>query len=206
MRPAGYSSGTGVGTRGGWAAGRCVPVAATRVASPERGGVAVGDGGGSLRVAFCARSRLSYDPLGSVLRSAHAHHALLLGGFAFDHACLFSFVRKRETACGMLHFYSARGRDRLSAFSDVVRLSGFAWFTSGLCVSLRRSRRRTKGRGERSRRRGVGTLLRNHISLVMFSAGRTLGLKCGSRTAAAPDCAKESKVEAALRPLWTLFF
>ena len=69
------------------------------------------------------------------------------------HACLFSFVRKRETACDVLHFYSARGRDRLSAFSDVVRLSGFAWFTSGLCVSLRRSRRRTKGREERSRRR-----------------------------------------------------
>ena len=44
---------------GGWTARRCVPVAATRVASPERGGVAVSDGGGSLRVAFCARSRLS---------------------------------------------------------------------------------------------------------------------------------------------------
>ena len=38
----------------------------------------------------------------------HAHHALLLGGFAFDHACLFSFVRKRETACDVLRFYSAR--------------------------------------------------------------------------------------------------
>ena len=29
--------------------------------------------------------------------------------------------------------------------------------------------------------------------------------RCGSRTAAAPDCAKESNVEAALPPLWTLF-
>ena len=28
------------------------------------------------------------------------------------HACLFSFVRKRETACGRLRFYSAVGRDR----------------------------------------------------------------------------------------------
>ena len=35
--------------------------------------------------------------------------------------------------------------------------------------------------------------------------GEYAGAKCGSRTAAAPDCAKESKVEAALRPLWTLF-
>ena len=49
-------------------------------------------------------------------------------------------------------------------------------------------------------------VLHNPISLVMLSAGSTLGLKCGSRTAAAPDCAKESKVEAALRPLWPLFF
>ena len=35
--------------------------------------------------------------------------------------------------------------------------------------------------------------------------GKYAGAKCGSRTAAAPDCAKESNVEAALRPLWTLF-
>ena len=37
----------------------------------------------------------------------------LLPRLAFDHACLFSFVRKRETACGMLRFYSAVGRNRL---------------------------------------------------------------------------------------------
>ena len=49
------------------------------------------------------------------------------------------------------------------------------------------------------------TFLRNHIGLAMLSAGSTLGAKCGSRTAAAPDCAKESNVEAALPPLWTLF-
>ena len=48
------------------------------------------------------------------------------------------------------------------------------------------------------------TFLRKPIGLAMFSAGNTLGLKSGSRTAAAPDCAKETKVEAALRPLWTL--
>ena len=39
------------------------------------------------------------------------------------HACLFSFVRKRETACGRLRFYFAVGRDRLTAFSSAVRLS-----------------------------------------------------------------------------------
>ena len=51
----------------------------------------------------------------------------------------------------------------------------------------------------RNRRRSVSTILREHINFAMVSAGRTLGLR-------APDCAKESNVEAALRPLWTLFF
>ena len=50
--------------------------------------------------------------------------------------------------------------------------------------------------------------------LVLFCAGvlalrrfprEYVGAKCGSRTAAAPDCAKESNLEAALPPLWTLF-
>ena len=49
---------------------------------------------------------------------------------------------------------------------------------------------------------GVGgeakCVLREHIGFAVFSAGSTLGLR-------APDCAKESKVEAALPPLWTLF-
>ena len=54
------------------------------------------------------------------------------------------------------------------------------------------------GRGERGWRLSVSALLRNHIGFAMFSAGSTLGLR-------APDCAKESKVEAALPPLWTLF-
>ena len=35
--------------------------------------------------------------------------------------------------------------------------------------------------------------------------GEYAGAKCGSRTAAAPDCAKESNVGATLPPLWTLF-
>ena len=52
---------------------------------------------------------------------------------------------------------------------------------------------------------GMGAALRKRIGFAAFSAGSTLGLKCGSRSAAAPDCAKEPKVEAALRPLWTLF-
>ena len=42
------------------------------------------------------------------------------------HACLFSFVRKKETACDILRFYSA-GRDRHSRVLAVLtRLSGVA--------------------------------------------------------------------------------
>ena len=85
------------------------------------------------------------------------------------HACLFSFVRKKETACGVLRFYSA-GRDRHSCvLAALARLSGvvgtWSWsagrcfcrgvwpsvyacprgsiaaFVFGLCLSLRFCRR-----------------------------------------------------------------
>ena len=62
-----------------------------------------------------------------------------------------------------------------------------------------------EGTGNGADDEGMGAALRKRIGFAAFSAGSTLGLKCGSRTAAAPDCAKEPKVEAALRPLWTLF-
>ena len=44
---------------------------------------------------------------------------------------------------------------------------------------------------------------RSHWLCGVFR-GEYAGAKCGSRTAAAPDCAKESNVEAALPHLWTL--
>ena len=96
------------------------------------------------------------------------------------HACLFSFVRKKETACDILRFYSAGSRSpfvRSRIVGAVIRLCGF---TSGLRVFLWRSRQRTKGtkgRGERSRRRGACALLRGHIGLDMLSAGSPLGLR-----------------------------
>ena len=63
------------------------------------------------------------------------------------HACLFSFVRKRETACDMFRSCSAVGRDRHSCVLGCRAVIELGWFTSGLRVSLWRSRRRTKGRG-----------------------------------------------------------
>ena len=58
--------------------------------------------------------------------------------------------------------------------------------------------RRTKGRGERSRRRGRVRFCVNILALPCFPPG----VRWGS---APQTCAKESNVEAALRPLWTLF-
>ena len=144
------------------------------------------------------------------------------------------------------------GRDRHSRVLGVsVWLSAFGRFTSGLVVSLWRSRRgyrgaedgdtglaarplcvfaqahwrccafrreyvgaprpkpapkslRLSGLSSRCggvvlvRVRGLCALLCGRIGLAMLSAGSTLGLRT-------PDCAKESNVEAALPPLWTLF-
>ena len=42
------------------------------------------------------------------------------------HACLFSFIRKKETACDVLRFYSAGSRSPFVRSHDVVRLSALA--------------------------------------------------------------------------------
>ena len=99
-------------------------------------------------------------------------------------------IAPNRTACDMLRSYSAVGRDRHSCVLGCRVVIRLCWFISGLRVFWRRSRRNTKetrGRGERSRRRGVGALLRKHISIAMLSAGSTLGLR-------APDCAKETRL------------
>ena len=112
------------------------------------------------------------------------------------HACLFSLVRKKETACGMLRSCSA-GRDRHSCVLAVsVRLSAMAG-SLRVCTFLYGDLDgvtgvRGRGNGERGWRRGLCAFLRSRIGIASFSAGRTLGLR-------APDCAKESST------LWTLF-
>ena len=99
-------------------------------------------------------------------------------------------IAPNRTACDMLRSYSAVGRDRHSCVLGCRVIIRLCWFISGLRVFWRRSRRNTKetrGRGERSRRRGVGALLRDRIGFAVFSAGSTLGLR-------APDCAKETRL------------
>ena len=109
------------------------------------------------------------------------------------HACSFSFVRKKETACGVLRFYSA-GRDRLRAFSQCRCSYLPLWVHFGVWMFfLWRSRRVTGVRrtGIRGQRRGLCAFLRKHIGLVMLSAGSTLGLR-------APNLRQRSST------LWTL--
>ena len=114
---------------------------------------------------------------------------------------LFAACAPNRTACDMFRSCSAVGRDRHSCVLGCRVVIGLCWFTSGLCVSLWRSRRRTKGTGERGERRERRTesaarqsaFLRDHIGFVVFSAGSPLG-------AARPQtCAKEPLA------LWTLF-
>ena len=109
------------------------------------------------------------------------------------HACLFSFVRKKETACDALRFYSAGSRSpfaRSRSVSMVICLwqvhFGFVRFLQAISTGL-------SGNGVRGWRRRLCASLRNHIGLAMLSAGSTLG-------AARPQtCAKESST------LWTFF-
>ena len=74
------------------------------------------------------------------------------------------------------------GRDRHSCVLMPFGVICLGWFTSGLGVSLWRSRRSCRGTGtelrrKRDWRRGLCASLRNHIGLVMLSAGSTLGLR-----------------------------
>ena len=52
----------------------------------------------------------------------------------------------------------------------------------------------------------MSALLRDRIGFAMLSAGSPLGRNVEAALRPRPQtCAKESKEEAALRPLWTLF-
>ena len=88
--------------------------------------------------------------LAGALLSIHAFGlAVLSSRFAFVHACLFSLVRKKETACDVLRSYSAGSRSPFVRSRGVGTIIFLGWFTSGLSVSCRRSRRVTGGRGGR---------------------------------------------------------
>ena len=116
-------------------------------------------------------------------------------------------IAPNRSACDVSRSYSRAGRNRLLCV--LIALCGYRdslvhfWlvrFLQAIPTELRRDAE------ERSRRRSVSALLRNHIGFAAFSAGRTLGAEMWKPHCGRPQtCAKEPNVEAALRPLWTLF-
>ena len=123
--------------------------------------------------------------------------AVLSGRFASVHACLFSFVRKKETACGILRSCSAGSRSPFVRSRGALRLSAFVG-SLRVCAFLYGDLDGLPGtRGTRERGYGAGG-----AAFVRFCVG-ALALLCfprGVRWGCAPQtCAKESST------LWTLF-
>ena len=77
----------------------------------------------------------------------------------------------------MFRSYSAVGRDRHSCVLECSDDYPALWVHFGLARFLAAIPTGARGDGERSRRRGVGASLREHIGFVMLSAGSPLGLR-----------------------------
>ena len=103
--------------------------------------------------------------------------AVLLRCFAVGSRLSFFLCQEKRDGLRYLAFLFRRVEIAIRAFSRHSSVICLCGFTSGLRVFLWRSRQRTKGRGERSRRRGACALLRRRIGLDMLSAGSTLGLR-----------------------------
>ena len=132
----------------GLATRRCGSAAATRVASPERGGVAVGDGGVSLHVAFCARLMPVSFPLSGKERRLAVSCVSIPRGSG-------SPLERSQRPCGyrtcLVHFWIVR-----------------------FLAAIPTEYEGTRGTESATRQ---STLLRESLGLVMLSAGSTLGLR-----------------------------
>ena len=129
----------------------------------------------------------------NVFRLSYACHTFLSECLAFDHACCLPPVRQTGRLAGCSVPIPPWVVIAGSAFSN--RWCGYriSWVHFGLArFFMAIPTENEREHGERSRRRGVSALLREHIGFVVFSAGSPLG-------AARPQtCAKESST------LWTL--
>ena len=101
-------------------------------------------------------------------------------------------IAPNRTACDMLRSYSAVGRDRHSCVLGCRVVIRLCWFTSGLRVFWRRSRRDYRGRWVTElAARPLCVFAQPHWLCRAFR-GEYAGAKCGSRTAAAPQTAPKS--------------
>ena len=118
---------------------------------------------------------------GQIVRGMHLTMRFWWGSLPSVHACCLPHGDKQD-GLRYLAFLFRRVEIAIRAFSRRSSVICLCGFTSGLCVSLWRSRRVTEAErnertGLRGWRRGLRTLLRNRIDLVILSAGSTLGLR-----------------------------
>ena len=124
------------------------------------------------------------------LHSVHARHTFLSICLAFGSRLLFAACAPNRTACEMFRSYSAVGRDRHSCVLACHTVIGRVRFF----MAIPTENERTERRGERSRRRGVGTFLRERIGFVMLSAGSTLGQNAEAALRPRPKPAPKSRM------------
>ena len=118
-----------------------------------------------------------------------ARHTFLTKCFMLDHACCLPHSAKQDGLRYVPFLFRRGSRSPFVRSRIVGAVIGFRGFILGLCVSLWRSRRRTKGRGnaenggngERSRRRGKVRFCANVLALRCFPRGVRWG--CAPQTA-----------------------
>ena len=183
LRPAGYSSGRGDCARGGCSAGRCGSCAGLRSSYAGRAAFTYGvcaryRGGAFVRHYMMVNRGPAKGCVWPVI--APAEGIVRAGGCVrsmpvvryWDVLCSFAPIIRscRSVLCSItpavcrmsakqdglryVPFLFRRVEIAISAFSGCRAVIGLGWFTSGLCVSLWRSRQGTKRRGNAEN--GVG--------------------------------------------------
>ena len=169
LRPAGCSSGWGVCARGGGAIGKRVEPLRLRCAQPP-----------PLSGEVSLQATEGLFPARRVLRVVHARHPFLLPCFAFGSRLSLFLCQEKRDGLRYVAFLFRRGSGSPYCVLECRTVIRLVWFTSGLCVSLWRSRRsygETWGRGERSRRRGRVRFCVSLLALPCFPRGIRWGLR-----------------------------
>ena len=129
---------------------------------------------GMFGVRFTPAVRFCWD----VLRSVHACRAVLLGCLAFGSRLSLFLCQEKRDGLRYLAFLFRRVGIAFRAFSNCRAVIGLCGFTSGLSVSLWRSRRGYRGRG--GRETGLRRNEAGGAAFVRLCAG-ALALQCFPR-------------------------
>ena len=159
----------------------------------------------------CLRFTPVLAALSPRLPLVHACPRGSIAAFAFGSRLSFFLCQEKRDGLRYAPFLFCRVEIAFVRSRSVGAVICLCGFTSGLCVSLWRSRRVTGVRrtGIRGRWRGLCAFLRSRIGVAALSAGSTLGLRapnlrqrveCGSGTAASLD-----SLHAAAGLCWCVF-